>query len=434
MGRVMFESLQQWFRDSFAIFWPYLDAVQNTFSDYSYLQAAFLAALGFFLARLLSRFVPDLFKNTIRQLREDLAGEIVELTRFPLFNLIFMGGLLLAVHVSGLNAAVAFALSATLKSTMIAVVAIFLYRLSKLILTRAAQTGMGKGIIQPQTLPLFTNTAMVFVLVGASHQIFAVWNVDMTALLASAGIAGIALGMAAQGMLADVIAGILILTDGPYRLDDLIRLETHDREIKGKVIRIGIRSTRILTEENVEVIVPNSVIGNSRILNDSSAKERGRVVRLEVVTACGVDSSYIRGLLLDIARANPLVLADKGQSVDLLGFDGQVASFELMCWVAAADEQDPVAMSLREAVYRRFLQENIPLALPVREEVAVTHMADSRQEIRITDMPDRDSSRTLFIKEIPNLFGSGAVKGAANKPVRAGEGVSVKEKAVGSVL
>ena len=430
----MFEAIKNGLYAYADAVWPYMQMVWNLFGDHSYLQAAFIAALSFLLARLISKYLPELFRTAVQNIKHDIANDIVELTRFPLFNLLFMGGLLLAVHVSALNPAVVFAVKAVLKSTMIAVVAMFVYRLIKLVLTYYAEANKGRGIVQAQTLPLFTNTAMVFVLVGASHQIFAVWNVDMTALLASAGIAGIAIGMAAQGMLADVIAGILILTDGPYRLDDIIRLEGEGEGVRGKVTRIGIRSTRILTDDNVEVIVPNSVIGHSRILNDSSAKVEGRVVRLEITTACGVDSAHIRRLLLDVADQHPYLMKSVENSVDLTGFDRQHARFEFICWVATAELQEPVGFSLREAVYQRLLKENIPLALPALEEVAITHLPDSRQEVAITHLPDSrqeisikempESSRSVYIKEVPNLFGLGPVKPAfansrkAEQPVR----------------
>lgn len=405
--------------------WPYVEAAWRAFDNYAYLQAAFLAAFGFLFSRLVSSHLPELLRKMTVNLKVAVASDVIGLSRFLLFNLLFLGALILAVNVSGLNAAPAFALKGILKSGMIAVVGLFVYRLARLLLTYTATAGKGRSIIQPQTLPLFTNTVMVFVLVGTSHQIFAVWDVDMTALLASAGIAGIAIGMAAQGMLADVIAGILILTDGPYRLDDTIRLEGGDHAIRGKVTRIGIRSTRLLTDDNIEVIVPNSVMGQSRILNESSAKEVGRAIRLEITTACGVESARIRGLLLDIADQQPHVMKGMGNTVDLLGFDRQHARFEFICWVANADLMEPVSFSLREAVYARLLAEKIPLALASLEEVSITHLPDSRQEVAITHLPDSRqeisikampaSSSNLYIKEMPNLFGLGPVKPAVSQ-------------------
>ncbi|WMP19444.1 mechanosensitive ion channel family protein [Thiothrix lacustris] len=398
----MFETIQQWLQPYLETATPYLDETWGLFSDYTYLQAAFVAALGYVIGRLLGRYLPEMLRSGLERVNLRISNDILNLSRFPLFNLTFMGSLLLAVHISGLTPAVIFVLQNILKSTMLAVIGIFAYQLAKLLLNHIAYSGDKRGIIQPQTLPLFTNAAMVFVLVGAAQQVFAVWHVDMTALLASAGIAGLAIGMASKDMLADVIAGILILTDNPYRLDDIIW--TNDRSVKGKVTRIGIRSTRILTKDNLEIIVPNSLMGKSRIMNESSAPDSGFRCKLEIMTASGVDSEHIRALVLDVSNNSKDVDQNKPQIVQLLRFNQDVATFRLLFWVADTDKQASITHKLREALYKRFLQEKIPLAAIPSQEIAITHLPDSHQDISIKEMPD--SNRTIYVKEIPNLFAS----------------------------
>ncbi|OQX16364.1 MAG: hypothetical protein BWK73_03975 [Thiothrix lacustris] len=397
----MFEAIKAWLQPYIDLLQPYFNEITGAFSDYTYLQAAFLATLGYVIGRFLARYLPELLHSSLGSVNIKMSDDVVALTRFPLFNLTFFSGLLLAVHVSNLNIAVAFALKSILKSTMIAVIGLFIYRLGKLSLEHIAHHRDKRGIIQPQTLPLFTNAVMVFVLVGASHQIFAVWHVDMTALLASAGIAGLAIGMASKDMLADVIAGILILTDSPYRLNDIIWV--NDKGVKGKVTRIGIRSTRILTGDNMEIIIPNAVMGNSRIMNETSAPDSGFRVKLEISTASGVNSETVRALLLNVTSQHKDVLQDKPQVVHLIHFNQDSATFRLLCWVEHTDKQAAVAAQLREAIYTRLLQDSIPLGQAV-QEIAITQFPDSRQEIAIKEMPD--SSRTIYVKEVPNLFGA----------------------------
>jgi small-conductance mechanosensitive channel len=411
----MFEAIQAWLQPYIELIWPYFHDLGEAVSDYTYLQAAFLAALGYIGGRFLGRYLPELLHTAFGHIHLRMSEDVIALTRFPLFNLTFMSSLLLAIHISDLNPAVAFALKSILKSTMIAIVGFFIYRLGKLLLEHIAHHRDKRGIIQPQTLPLFTNTIMVFTLVGASHQIFSVWNVDMTALLASAGIAGLAIGMASKDMLADIIAGILILTDSPYRLHDVILV--NDRGIKGKVTRIGMRSTRILTGDNMEIIIPNAIMGNSRIMNETSSPEPGFRMNLEVSTASGINSETIRTLLLDMASQQLDILQDRPKVVQLISFDQHIATFKLLCWVEHTDKQAAVRAALRETIYQRLVQEGIPLGHAV-QKIAITHLPDSRQEIKIKEMPD--SSRTIYVKEVPNLFGSSPPK----KPEKTVEKVS----------
>jgi MscS family membrane protein len=82
--------------------------------------------------------------------------------------------------------------------------------------------------------------------------------------LASAGIIGIAVGFAAKDTLANLFSGVFILADSPYKLGDYVVLEDNSR---GKVTQISLRSTRMLTRDDVEVTVPNSITGNTKIIN-----------------------------------------------------------------------------------------------------------------------------------------------------------------------
>ena len=420
----MFENLINSAQAAGGTVWPYFESIWNLFSDYEYLQVAFVATVAYLVARLLAKYIPDLFARILKNTRLPLSEDISDLLRFPLFNLTFLGGLLIAVNTSGMNDAMMFALTSILKSLIIAVVGIFAYRLIKTLLIHSAEKTHDKGIIQVKTLPLFNNAVLVFVLIGTAHQIFAVWNVDMTALLASA---GIAVGMAAQSTIADVIAGILILTDEPFAVGDVVQLGHGDSKVKGVVTRIGIRSTRILNEFNVEIVMPNALLGNSRVLNESSQKDKSGVIFIKVTIASGIDVDRIRTILLDVANDYPDALHDREKEVHMLDFDWRCIKFELICWAAKSDWEGHVAAGLREAVYKRLCDEKIPFALPElgemaitemadsRREIAITQMADSHQKISITDMPE--STSNVHIKETPNLFGLGPVKQNHEQPL-----------------
>ena len=425
----MFDKLQQiWsqLRDSA---WPYFEKIWGAFGDHTYLRVAFIVAMSYLLAKLLKKYIPNTFKHFSGKTRLEISDELIELFRFPIFYLLFLTGLSLAVQALELKDSAHFVAMAILKSGMIAVFGIFLYRFSKILLSSIAHKNHDEGIIQQKTLPLFNNTAFVFILIAASHQIFSVWNIDMTALLASAGIAGIAVGMAAQGTIADIIAGVLILTDNPFTVGDIIHLETDkNNRMRGKVTRIGIRTTRILNEYNVEIIMPNAKLSNSRILNESSSDVRGSVVAVNIKTASGVDIDQLREIFFEVMNELPIVRRDIEREVHLLAFDWRCLTFELVFWADHSDWDGHMASSLREAAYKRLAKENIALSLPEieehsitdiadsRQEIAITEMADSRQEIRVTEMPESDTN--IFVKEVPNLFGVGPVKNNSFNPPR----------------
>ena len=431
----MLEKLQQFWSQLHGSVWPYFETIWNAFGDHTYLRVAFIAAVSYLVAKLLKKYIPNLLKRFSAKTRMEISNELIELFRFPIFYLLFFAGLSFAVQAAELKESVHFAMMAILKSAMIAVFGIFLYRLSKILLSGVAKKNHDQGIIQQKTLPLFNNTAFVFIVIAASHQVFSVWNVDMTALLASAGIAGIAVGMAAQGTIADIIAGVLILTDNPFTVGDVIHLETDkNNRMRGKVTRIGIRTTRILNEYNVEIIMPNAKLSNSRILNETSSETPGSVVAVNIKTAAGVDIDQLRDIFFDVMDNLPAARDDRAKEVHVLEFDWRCVTFELVFWAEESDWEGHKASSLREAAYKKLYKENIAFSLPEieehsitdlpdsRQEIAITSIADSCQEIRVTEMPQSDTN--IFVKEVPNLFGIEPVKNSSFKHAYRGENPS----------
>ena len=133
--------------------------------------------------------------------------------------------------------------------------------------------------VEPRTLPLFRNVANIGIVAAAIYFAFVTWGIDVTAWLASAGILGIAIGFAAKDSLANFFAGIFILTDAPYQVGDWVVLGSGER---GQVTHVGIRSTRLLTRDDIEITIPNAVIGNAKIVNESSGRWTKKRLRVAV--------------------------------------------------------------------------------------------------------------------------------------------------------
>ena len=139
-------------------------------------------------------------------------------------------------------------------------------------------------IVQEKTIPLF-NMGLKMLLIGFGAYVFLlIWGIDPTAWLASAGVIGIAVGFAARDSLANLFSGIFLVADSPYKIGDYIVLDTGER---GEVTQMGMRSTRLLTRDDVEVTVPNAVMANAKIVNESGGpwEKSASVCRLVLPTA-----------------------------------------------------------------------------------------------------------------------------------------------------
>ncbi|MCP4574912.1 MAG: mechanosensitive ion channel, partial [Deltaproteobacteria bacterium] len=108
-------------------------------------------------------------------------------------------------------------------------------------------------------------------------------GLPVTALFASAGVVGLAVALAARETLANFFGGVSLLTDKPFKVGDYIVLDSGER---GEVRKVGMRSTRILTRDDILITIPNSLITNLKITNQSAPRPSFRV-RLKVGVAYG---------------------------------------------------------------------------------------------------------------------------------------------------
>jgi small-conductance mechanosensitive channel len=192
----------------------------------------------------------------------------------------------------------------------------------------------------------------------AIYLLFNIWNIDMTAWLASAGIVGIAVGFAAKDTLAKLFAGAFILADAPYKIGDYIVLDNGQR---GKVTNIGLRSTRILTRDDVEVTVPNSVIGNSSVINESGGPHVKYRVRIPVGVAYGSDINLVRAALMQVAQANEQVCREPEHRVRFRSFGPSALQFELLCWIEDPELRGRAVDALNCEIYQQFIDNNIEI-------------------------------------------------------------------------
>jgi len=217
--------------------------------------------------------------------------------------------------------------------------------------------------IDARSLPLFGILHRILFWGGAIYVVLLAWHVDITAWLASAGIIGIAVGFAAKDTLANLFAGIFILADAPYKLGDYIVLESGER---GMVTDVGIRSTRLLTRDDIEITIPNNVMANSKIMNEAGGPHEKRRLRLTIGVAYGSDVDQVRAVLQEEAVNCALIAKDPEPRVRFREFGDSALVFQLLAWIDAPVLRGRALDALNTAVYKRFLAEGIEIPFPQR--------------------------------------------------------------------
>ena len=219
-------------------------------------------------------------------------------------------------------------------------------------------------VFQPRTVPLFEMGLKLFMLGVFAYIFMAIWGIDATAWLASAGVIGIAVGFAAKDTLANLISGVSIVADAPYKIGDYIVLDTGER---GIVTNLGMRSTRLLTRDDVEVSIPNSVIGNAKITNESGGPWIKHRIRVPVGVAYGSNTEEVVAVLEQIARDCPGISDSPAPRVRMRAFGASSLDFELLGWINHPELRGRVKHDLLMEIDRRFRQEGIVIPFPQRD-------------------------------------------------------------------
>ncbi|MDI6899667.1 MAG: mechanosensitive ion channel family protein [Methanolinea sp.] len=188
-------------------------------------------------------------------------------------------------------------------------------------------------------------------------------EVDITPLLAGAGIITLALALAAQDIFSNFFGGALIAIDKPFRLNDRIQIDQY----YGDVIHVGPRSTRIRTLDNQIVTIPNSKLVNNYVVNYAMPEPRIKV-RLPVSVAYGSDVKKVREVLLDIARdaakEYSFILTEPRPIVYFLEFGASSLNFQLVVWCNDFSLTFETKDALNMMIADRFAQEGIEIPFP----------------------------------------------------------------------
>ena len=211
--------------------------------------------------------------------------------------------------------------------------------------------------------PVFSNVWTLVVAVGTVAALLRLYDIDITPLLGAAGVAGIAVGFAAKDTVANFFGGIALYFDDTYKLGDYIVLDSGEA---GTVVAVGIRSTTLLTRDEVLVTVPNSALNAAKIVNES-APQRRRRIRVPIGVAYGTDVDGFEELVVGVAESESLVLDSPKPRMRLRRFGDSALEYELLCWVASPTRRARATHELNRAIYKALAERGIEIPYPKRD-------------------------------------------------------------------
>jgi len=189
-----------------------------------------------------------------------------------------------------------------------------------------------------------------------------VLNIDLTAIALVAGALGVGIGFGLQNVVANFVAGLVLLFERPIKVNDRVTIEN----VEGNVVEINFRSTTIVTNDNISIIVPNSEFINRTVINWSHGDARVRV-HVPVGVAYGSDVELVTRTLLEVTAGTEGVLKDPAPAVWFKEFAESSLNFELLVWTDQPKFHFRLRSRLNYAIDAAFRRQGIHIPFPQRD-------------------------------------------------------------------
>ncbi|KQM11800.1 hypothetical protein AOA80_06200 [Methanomassiliicoccales archaeon RumEn M1] len=334
----------------------------------SWLGIASLVHLAFF----------PLASRIARRSRFGIAARLLRAIRTPTLVIIVSYGLVDSLDILNISADTHLALWQMYEIVVILTMAWMTYRIFNDIVIDFAE----KWALKTETgiddvlVPILHKLGILIIPVFAAGAALAVVGVDLTLAVASLGVVGLVVGLAAQHSLGNLFSGILLMLDRPFKVGDVVKLDTGEI---CRVRKIGLRTTQLYnTFDHDIIILPNDMLANRKVENWSRPDNR-HSQGTEVRVAYGSDLEKVHKLLLQVADEHPDVIKEPGQMpyVRTARLGETAVDFKLWYWVDVPNMWR-VASDMRMAVEKKLREEGIEIPFP--QAVVTLNDPRSREE------------------------------------------------------
>ncbi|HEX2672471.1 MAG TPA: mechanosensitive ion channel domain-containing protein, partial [Polyangiaceae bacterium] len=254
-----------------------------------------------------------------------------------------------------------------------AVLAVGLARLVRLLLEEDIVSRLDLSASTGQVTSL---TAYYLVLLFGFFLALAAAGIELGKFTVLAGAFGVGIGFGLQNVVQNFIAGLLLLFGGPIKVGDKIQIG----DLIGEVRSIGFRASTVRTGQGAEVIVPNAKLIADQVINWTLSDKKRRL-EIDIGVAYGTDPERVLGILTEIGRSHPKVLAEPAPAALFLQHAESTLNCQLQVWVMF-DDSVAVRSDLTLAINKRLVQEKIGISFPQRDLHLVSVEPEVLQALR----------------------------------------------------
>jgi len=254
--------------------------------------------------------------------------------------------------------------SSLLKLIVFVVLAFWVSRIARLGLTRVLEA----RAVQRSTIYAIDRLAHYLILVVGMVLGLSAVGFDFTSFALVAGALGLGIGLGVQPLVVNFFAGLILLVDRSLKVGDYVELESG---VRGTVRRINMRYTIVTSNDNVDVLVPNSEFVAMRVVNWTHDEEAARI-HIPFGVAYGTDKELVKRAALEAADSVPpdmAYLGDRPPQVWFVGFGESSLDFELLVWLGATNVRRPAAVQAAYLwqLHTKLYEHEIEIPFPQRD-------------------------------------------------------------------
>ncbi len=338
-----------------------------------YLNALLILLFFTIFAKAVDIFVVKIMKKLAVRTKWELDDTMINILHRPVFYTILFLGISATISYLSPPQQVIFYTRGALYTLLAVIWGISTSRITHAVLENVAHKKMDVTGLKKDIIPLVENIIKIIVITGVLFVIFSAWEINITPIMASAGIAGAAVAFAAKDTIANFFGGLSVFIDKPYKIGDYIILESGER---GEVVDIGIRSSRIKTRDDILITIPNSFMANSKIVNESAPIQNFRV-RLPIGISYDSDLDRAEEVLLNVTEDTAHVIREPSPRVRYRRFGNSAIELELLCWIDLPENKGRTLHQLIKNIHKKFRSEDITIPFPQRD----VHIKTQGQDI-----------------------------------------------------
>lgn len=349
----------------------YFNEAWDWLNQHPYVLGAIMMVTAIILAKIADVVFTRIIRIVAHRTKTTLDDDIINQLHRPVQWSVILAGALFTLRMFIDDDHIADRASKAIYSLLIILWTIVGIRLSRTIFRALIRRKMGDTALI-SALPLLDNLVVVVLLAHGAFWLLDLWHINVTPLLASAGIVTAAVALASKDTLANFFGGVSIFMDRPYRLGDYVILDSGER---GEVVNIGVRSTRILTRDDVLITVPNAVMSMSKIINESGQVPRYRV-RADVGVSYDADPEQVEQVLMDSLEGLHEILPSPKPRVRFRKFGDSALEFQVLAWVHDPADRGRLLHEINKNIYKKLGEAGIEIPFPQR----VLHMHGSARK------------------------------------------------------